>query len=119
MGLHWGAPRLQELLPANIWAQMQSVHVDPHQPVREKDEIQILNGKTGEKIYGIPVERFYRVRREKYRSLLAHGLDVRFGKSLESFREENDRVVARFEDGTEVTGRYYERPISPKNALLR
>ncbi|KAF2452689.1 putative monooxygenase, partial [Lineolata rhizophorae] len=112
MGLHWGAPLLRSLLPASSWSRIQTVQVDPHAPTPEHDHLNFLNAQTGEVMNALPVSFFYRLRRAKLRSLLAEGVDVRFGKRLHDASADapgtsapgTSTVTARFSDGTRATG---------------
>jgi 2-polyprenyl-6-methoxyphenol hydroxylase-like FAD-dependent oxidoreductase len=67
----------------------------------------LLNAATGEKVFDVrPQTRFYRVGRQKLRDLLSTGLDIRYGKKLESYQTTEDgEVVAKFKDGTATKGR--------------
>lgn len=105
-GLHWSAPALQSLIPSELWARIQSTQVDPHTPTKEVDALRFHNGKTGEIIRGIEIERFYRLRRSKLQALLLEGLDVEWEKKIIHVihLEDGKGVKAFFEDGTEVTG---------------
>jgi 2-polyprenyl-6-methoxyphenol hydroxylase-like FAD-dependent oxidoreductase len=51
------------------------------------------------------VNRFLRVGRRKLRTILSSGLDIQYGKSLQSFETLwTGEVVAKFNDGTSVKG---------------
>jgi len=66
----------------------------------------MLNGATGELLTAIPVDRFYRLRRSKIRTLLMAGLDVQMGKELAGITcsEDGRTVTANFEDRVSATG---------------
>lgn len=52
-----------------------------------------------------PVNRFVRVGRRKLRTVLSSGLDIQYGKSLQSFETlETGEVLAKFSDSTSVKG---------------
>lgn len=109
MGLHWAAPILQELLDPALWDRIYSAHVDPHVPLKDIDYLHFYNGATGEQLgAGISVPKWYRLRRSKLRDLLAEGLDIRFGKQLQSIeyqKAENDKsIIASFADGSSIEG---------------
>jgi hypothetical protein len=84
MGLHWGAPVLESLMPPELWAGIQSVKVDPAVPVKDEDAIQFLHGQTGQLLAKIPANRFYRLCRSRLRDRLVEGLDIEFNKSVET-----------------------------------
>lgn len=105
-GLHWSAPALQSLIPKELWAMIQSTQVDPHTPTKDVETLRFHNGRTGELIRGVEVERFYRLRRSKLQALLSEGLDIEWEKEMVDIihLEDEKGVKAIFEDGTEVTG---------------
>ena len=105
-GLHWSAPALQSLIPSELWTRIQSAQVDPHTPTKDVDALRIHNGKTGELIRGVKIEKFYRLRRSKLQALLSEGLDIEWEKKIVDivYLENATEVKAIFEDGTEVTG---------------
>lgn len=106
MGLHWAWPSFQSLVPEAIFNRIQTAQVDPSMPVKSIERLPLLNGATGELLTAIPVDRFYRLRRSKIRTLLMEGLDVQMGKELLGIVYSSDGriVTASFEDGTSATG---------------
>ncbi|KAH7357391.1 hypothetical protein BKA66DRAFT_515480 [Pyrenochaeta sp. MPI-SDFR-AT-0127] len=106
MGLHWGAPVLQSLMPAERWSHIQSVQVDPHVPTKEQDTLIWLQGDTGQTMASFTFGPFYRLRRSKLRQLLSAGLDIQYDKHLEniSYDPDGHAVTAHFADGTSATG---------------
>lgn len=104
--LHWSAPALQSLIPGELWARIQSTQSDPHTPTKKVDALRFHNGKTGELIREVEVERFYRLRRSRLQALLLEGLDVEWEKKIIHMIhvEGGKGVKAFFEDGTEITG---------------
>lgn len=107
MGLHWGAESLKSLIPEELWAQIQSVQVDPSTPTAEHDSLNFLNAQSGETLATIPVQYFYRLRRYKLRHLLARGLDIRYGRALQAIEYSNDaqHATALCDDGRSITVR--------------
>jgi len=66
----------------------------------------LLNAATGEKLYDVrPRTKFFRAGRQKLREVLSSGLNIHYGKRLESYEITDDGVVARFRDGTTAKGR--------------
>lgn len=107
MGMHWGTSALRGLLNDSIWERIRAVQVDPSSPVVEHDELRFTNARSGELLSALPVQRFYRLRRVKLRTLLSEGLDIRYGKHLvnvEYSRNENI-VTLFFNDGSAASGR--------------
>ncbi|KAI8940562.1 hypothetical protein NX059_004239 [Plenodomus lindquistii] len=106
MGLHWGAPALQSLIPNEWWDRIQSIQVDPHVATKEQDTLKWLQGDTGEIIAAFTFGPFYRLRRSKLRALLSQHLDIQYEKRLESidYAPDGQSVTARFADGTSAAG---------------
>lgn len=105
MGLHWGAPVLEGLLGPSLWSHIQSVHVDPSTPIKDVDNLNFLNGATGEKMGSLAVAHWYRLRRSKLRSLIASDITINYNKRLTNLSYTPSTVTASFEDGTTATGR--------------
>jgi 2-polyprenyl-6-methoxyphenol hydroxylase-like FAD-dependent oxidoreductase len=66
----------------------------------------MVNGQTGEMIIEIKSSKFYRVRRDKFRRMLMSGIEIRWGKKIDSISYSDDKltVTAIFTDGTSDTG---------------
>ena len=106
MGLHWAIPALQSLMPDNLFETIQNTQVDPHRPTKDTDRLPFVNGRTGELIGEIKSDKFYRLRRDKFRTLLLDGLDVRWGKAVQeiTYSSDGSTVTAKFADGTQDSG---------------
>ncbi|KAJ4287187.1 hypothetical protein N0V90_012585 [Kalmusia sp. IMI 367209] len=106
MGLHWGAPVLESLMPDAWWSQIQSIQADPYVPTKEEDTLTFVQGDTGKTIAAFTIDFFYRLRRSKLRAFLSQGLDIRYEKRLANvtFAEDKNSVTAHFSDGTSATG---------------
>jgi len=65
-----------------------------------------LNAATCEVRYHVyPTNRFLRAGRRKLRTVLSSGLDIQYGKQLQTFESSGaGEVVARFNDGTSAKG---------------
>lgn len=65
-----------------------------------------MNAATCEVKYKVyPTRRFVRAGRQKLRKVLTNGLDIHYGKHLESFEtKEGGEVIARFRDGSTAKG---------------
>ena len=105
-GLHWSAPTLQSLIPGELCERTQSTQVDPHTATEEVDVIHSHNGKTGELIRGVKIERFHCLRRSKRQALSLEGLNVEWEKKIVhmTYLDDGKGVKTFFEDGTEITG---------------
>lgn len=66
----------------------------------------VYNVETGEHLKDIPLIKMLRVSRQKFRALLAEGIDVQYNKSFRSLRtlEDGPAVTAQFADGSSATG---------------
>lgn len=106
MGLHWAAPALQSLIPESLFSRIQSTQVDPHTPTKDVERLRFINGRTGEVIGQAAIEKFYRLRRSKIRTLLLEELDVNWGKSITdiTYSKDGETVTASFADGSHDTG---------------
>lgn len=106
MGIPWGAPALESLMPPEMWAGIQSVQVDPAVPTEEKDAIQFVHGETGQLMAKIPANKFYRLRRSKLRECLVEGVDIEFNKNVNNITfssslSDSPTVTAQFSDGSQ------------------
>ncbi|KAI4118670.1 MAG: hypothetical protein LQ345_001325 [Seirophora villosa] len=106
MGIHWAVPALKSLIPESLFSRIQSTQVDPHTPTKDVEKLRFLNGRTGEIMGVVEIEKFYRLRRSKIRALLLEGLEVRWGKSIAdiTYSDDGETVTAHFADGTQDTG---------------
>lgn len=105
MGLHWGTESLKRLIPEELWAQIQSTQVDPSEPTAQSDCLTFLNAQSGKAMATIPVQYFYRLRRRKFRHLLAQGLDVRYGRNVQAVEYADDGHAIVRCDGGSITAR--------------
>jgi 2-polyprenyl-6-methoxyphenol hydroxylase-like FAD-dependent oxidoreductase len=107
MGLHWGAPVLKSLMPDDMWAQIQSIQVDPHVPTKELDTLKWLQGDTGDTMAAFTFGPFYRLRRSKLRALLSRDLDIQYDRRLVNvtYADDGRSVTAHFSNGSSTTGR--------------
>ncbi|KAL4803138.1 hypothetical protein BDV18DRAFT_163198 [Aspergillus unguis] len=105
MGLHWGTESLKSLMPAEMWARIQTIQVDPFTPTVPVDAIKFLNGQTGELMMSVPAKNFYRLRRRKLRRLLSEGLDIRYSHHLSDIEYSADgrTATAQFQTQPPIT----------------
>ncbi|KAG8858273.1 hypothetical protein FRB96_005404 [Tulasnella sp. 330] len=106
IGLHWGAPVLQSLIPPELFAQLETCQVDPSKPCPPEDTLRYLNAQSGDTLGSFVVPHFWRIIRSKLRTLLSTGIAIQHSKSLSSilYSEDGRNVTACFDDGTEATG---------------
>ncbi|KAL8940790.1 MAG: hypothetical protein Q9211_002112 [Gyalolechia sp. 1 TL-2023] len=106
MGLHWAAPDLQTLIPESLLSRIQTAQVDPHTPTKAVEKLRFINGQTGDVMGLAEIEKLYRLRRSKIRTLLLEGVNVKWGKAIDeiSYSEDGETVTAHFADGSRDTG---------------
>ena len=96
---------LQSLLPEDLWARMKTAQADPEYDGSAADFFDMYNGQTGEVIKSMPAGGMRRFCRRKLRALFREGLDIQYGKSLDSitYGANGNGVTAHFDDGTSVS----------------
>ncbi|KIW62169.1 hypothetical protein PV04_10369 [Phialophora macrospora] len=106
MSVQWGLPMLKDCLPEDLFNRIHTAAVDPDFEPPDPGILPTYNGATGELLKNIPLLRMYRVSRRRFRAFCAQGIDVQYGKTLESiiYHDEKSTVTAVFEDGTRATG---------------
>lgn len=111
MTLHWGSTHINNCLPPELSTRFSEAYADPSLSLDATTGLPVHNGKTGELILEMVAEKPMRVSRKKMRNLFMEGIDVQFGKSVESCGiiddekdEDNGRVRVRFADGTDAVG---------------
>lgn len=106
MGLHWGAPILQSLIPEASFKKLDDVQVDPTKPIPPQETLRFLHGETGEQIGAHDIAHISRLRRSKLRALLREGIDVQYEKRLTeiTYSDDGASVTAHFGDGTTAIG---------------
>ncbi|KAF2674609.1 putative monooxygenase [Microthyrium microscopicum] len=117
--VHWSADALRAIIGDEAWSKIQTVQVDPNTPTKHMDGLKFLNAATGELVNEAKIDYFYRLKRSAFRELLADGVDLRFGKRLESvnFSEDGEWATAKFADGSNVTGRMIVGADGPKSVV--
>ncbi|KAK4224216.1 FAD/NAD(P)-binding domain-containing protein [Podospora fimiseda] len=108
--LHWSLPAIRSLLPEDLFLRLPEAYVDrvAVQVEGRASTFPFFDLSTGELKAATPKaaegERI-RVTRDKFRRLLATGLDIQWGKAATSFITHNDgSVTVNFEDGTSHDG---------------
>ncbi|KAI8314398.1 hypothetical protein K4K59_003093 [Colletotrichum sp. SAR11_240] len=104
MALHWATHNIDECLPADLAANLKDAQTDPYAdiPQEASKTIPMYNGKTGDLVTHVAADGPRRVHRGRLRDFLRTGLDVRFGREMQSFSVENGVVTATFNNGGEV-----------------
>lgn len=106
MGVHWGIPCLQALIPEELFDTIEAAQVDPNWPISDTDRLELKDGSTGELIKAVDSSKFYRLRRDKFRHMLLQGINVVWGKELVDIEYSSDgvTVTACFADGSRDSG---------------
>lgn len=104
MAVHWSLPYLASLLPAELLSRIQSTQVDQFYSPPDADSVLFFNAETGDLLKAIPIGKFHRVSRRKFRALCAEGIEVQYGKAITGISYVNGGVLAEFEDGETATG---------------
>ncbi|KAH8886316.1 putative monooxygenase [Thozetella sp. PMI_491] len=105
--IHWAMPLLQEMLPDDVLAKMPEAICNPHlEFTLEVETLPIFNGATGEVLFRSPTPGARRVTRQKMRRVLAHGLDIHWGKALSALAPRDTGMTLTFEDGETVVADY-------------
>ena len=140
MGLHWSLPLLEHILPADIWTGLREAQTDPNYDAPDADVLPLFNGLTGDLIKNIPIPKTIRYSRRKMRARLTKGVDVKvsnldprcacsatlahanapcqYGKELTAFEcPDEHSVVARFADGSHVSGAILVGSDGPRSKL--
>lgn len=102
--LHWSLNSLERTIGPELTALLPETNVDPSVEIREGCFL-FLNAATCEVKYQVyPTKRFLRASRQKLRKVLTSGLDIQYGKHLESFETTESEVIAKFKDGSTAKG---------------
>jgi 2-polyprenyl-6-methoxyphenol hydroxylase-like FAD-dependent oxidoreductase len=94
--MHWALPSLKACLPAEVYAKIPSIQVDPVAEAKEHDHYKFLDLETGVAKYSLPSARHYRLNRKKFRQLLSTDVHVHWGKRFRNFEVTHDGVVVCF-----------------------
>lgn len=106
--IQWALPLLHDLLPDAKFDLIQTASLDPHHTPPDPDILPIYNGATGEHLKNVPLTKYHRISRRRFRQFLAEEIDVQYNKQLTSiiYASTSDRptVTAHFADDTTATG---------------
>lgn len=107
MTIHWAKPLLQAVLPEDLWEQLHDeVQVDPSFDAQAASAyvIPFYNAKTGEHLKDAPTPNAIHASRRKMRAFCRKGIEVKWGKELQSIDFSRDEVTAIFQDGKRIEG---------------
>ncbi|KAL8282524.1 hypothetical protein RB597_009979 [Gaeumannomyces tritici] len=111
--LHWSLPQLRALLPDDLVRRLPEAYVDRAAVVDEGRYsafpfYDLSTGGLKAATPGAPESKRIRVSRERFRALLATGIDVQWRKTVTRFETADDAssVTVHFDDGTSHSGRF-------------
>ncbi|KAL8365331.1 hypothetical protein RB595_004235 [Gaeumannomyces hyphopodioides] len=111
--LHWSLPQLRALLPDELVRRLPEAYVDRAAVVDRGcySSFPFYDLSTGElraATPGAPESKRIRVSRERFRALLATGIDVQWRKTAIGYETADDAgsVTVHFDDGTSHGGRF-------------
>ncbi|KAK3340012.1 hypothetical protein B0T25DRAFT_574885 [Lasiosphaeria hispida] len=113
--LHWSLPALRSLLPEDLVQRLPETYVNRAAVDKgQSSTFPFFNLSTGELKAATPVAseaQRIRVSRDRFRRLLATGIDVQWGKVFSDFESGDDSITVNFEDGSACLGSLVKIPI--------
>ncbi|QKX55334.1 uncharacterized protein TRUGW13939_02426 [Talaromyces rugulosus] len=89
--LHWAMPLFEKLLPEEVINNLSEAICNPYLDFNPKVEcLPCYNGITGELLFKSPLPGSRRVSRKRLREVLSQGLDIRWGKKLDTISFPHD-----------------------------
>lgn len=109
MSIHWSLPNLQQILPADILADMPLAYTDQHGAYDvAQPPVPFYNGLTGAIPHHVPAPNLRRLSRARFRDLCTRGLDIRWGKKLVDMTscdpKDHGPVTLHFQDNNNNSG---------------
>ncbi|CAK7268754.1 hypothetical protein SEPCBS119000_003224 [Sporothrix epigloea] len=99
--LHWALPVMLAMLPDNVAAKLPRAICNPDLEFDANAEsLPVFNGVTGDLMFASPMPGSRRITRQRMRAVLAEGLDIQWGKRLQSIAGDEAGLTLAFEDGT-------------------
>ncbi|KAE8441128.1 hypothetical protein EG329_005840 [Mollisiaceae sp. DMI_Dod_QoI] len=103
--IHWALPALKSCLPEPLFKKLSTIQVDPQQGIKDTGRFLFLDLSTAQPKFVIPPSERLRIHRLKFRGLLAEDIDVKWNKSIKSYRTiSEDEIEVAFTDGTTTRG---------------
>ncbi|KAE9364775.1 FAD/NAD(P)-binding domain-containing protein [Stipitochalara longipes BDJ] len=119
LGIHWSIPILENLLPTDLAARLSEAQTNPGFVADLEHTIQLHNSQTGEVLKTIPTPKLRRVSRKKLRALCVEGVEVLWGKTIDSVTYDSDGagLNACFADGSSYHGDLLVGADGPKSKV--
>jgi 2-polyprenyl-6-methoxyphenol hydroxylase-like FAD-dependent oxidoreductase len=103
VSIHWARPALEHCLPPAVFERVKNAQVLPG--TNDIGRFLFLDLATATPKYEIPSAPLLRLNRQWFREVLAEGVEVQWGKKMQSFVEREDGgVKVEFGDGSRVRG---------------
>lgn len=76
-GIYWAQSSLTECLPTSLLNKLNTAQVDLSRRPSQCDYMRLMNGTTAEELSRVSTPNVYRLRRSRFRTLLAEGIGIR------------------------------------------
>ncbi|KAK3296637.1 uncharacterized protein B0H64DRAFT_415985 [Chaetomium fimeti] len=103
-GVYWAQSRIEECLTPELNLLLDTVQTDPSYRRHAESVLPVYHGVTGEILQPIPAPYAIRLKRRAFVDMIKKGLDVRYGKSLDTITVTEGGITAGFKDGTAENG---------------
>ncbi|KAH6641878.1 hypothetical protein F5144DRAFT_565115 [Chaetomium tenue] len=103
-GVYWAQSRIEECLTPELSALIDTVQTDPSYRRYAESIFPIYHNVTGEMVQALPAPYAIRLRRRAWINFLKEGLDVRYGKAIDTIIPTEGGITATFKDGTNESG---------------
>ncbi|KAH6838344.1 hypothetical protein B0I37DRAFT_387560 [Chaetomium sp. MPI-CAGE-AT-0009] len=103
-GVYWAQSRIEECLTPELNARIDTVQTDPSYRRHAESILPIYNGMTGELRQALPAPYAIRLKRKAWVDMIKEGLDVQYGKKLDTITETEGGIAVGFKDGTTESG---------------
>ena len=87
-GVYWAQKSLADALPKSLLSKLNTAQIDPLRTSTSDDFMRLLNGKTAEEMLRVPTPNVHRLRRARFRALLAEGIDIQVQYPLLEIKSE-------------------------------
>ncbi|KAK0651178.1 hypothetical protein B0T16DRAFT_321096 [Cercophora newfieldiana] len=108
--LHWSLPALRQLLPEELLRRIPETYVDRASvEAGRASTFPFFDLSTGELVASTPTApeaQRIRIARDRYREVIATGIDIQqWSKAVTTFESNDESVTVHFDDGSSTTGR--------------
>ncbi|KAK4455425.1 putative FAD-dependent monooxygenase [Podospora aff. communis PSN243] len=107
--LHWSLPAVRQLLPEELLRRIPETYVDRASVEKGLAStfpfFDLSTGELNAATPAAPESQRIRMSRQRFRELIATGIDIQWSKGVASVDSKHDSVTAHFDDGSSVIGR--------------